>query len=147
MWLSPVTGIDGFFDCASARGAIAATGRESSKFLLVMCRSVSRLTVRSILSGSFAKRGEQFFRRNHCPGLEHVRGKLIVTDAFEFDSDPAFHADIGRAIVDSGRFLNESFLETGGSGNPDRHVSIVMMIVGEHREDTFAAGEKCRLAV
>jgi hypothetical protein len=82
------------------------------------------------------------------PGVEDVTGEFIVVDAIEFDTDPPAPADVRRFEEFGGRATDESLLVAGCGRDPDGDVSIVMVVVGEHREDLvvneeggFAVGE------
>src|SRR5579872_643533 len=134
MWLSPVTGMEDLLDCASARDAIAAAGSDIRRFLRVISRSITLLTLRLILSGSL-----ELLRRHHLPGLPDMRGQFLVPDPIQLDPHPSARPNIRRTEVRPRRLLDKSLLQTWRRGNPDSDVSILVMIVGEHRKHALPA--------
>jgi hypothetical protein len=72
--------------------------------------------------------------------------QLIVADAAQLDSNPSLHADVRRLVVFPRPFADQHGLLAKLGGNPHRDVSIVVMVVDEHRVDPFV-NEECGRAV
>jgi hypothetical protein len=69
-----------------------------------------------------------------------------VTSANSMPIQPLGPTYGGRAIVDFGGFFDQCLLQTICRGQPHRNVSVALMVVREHGEDTISH-EECRLTV
>ena len=75
-----------------------------------------------------------------------MSGKLLVANAWKFDTHPARVAHVGRSIEFLWVTFDQSFLNPYSSGNNNCDVTVVMVIDRAHRED-FLLHEERRLAV
>ena len=76
----------------------------------------------------------------------NVGFQRLIIHSFKDDPYPALYADVGRTKERFGVVLDEGFLYTCGCGYPDRHPTILMMVVCEHHKHAFLH-EKRRFAV
>lgn len=75
-----------------------------------------------------------------------MEGEFFLADQTEFDANPAAHSGVRRNEVLFRRGMNQFRLENGRCRYPYRDVAVVVVIVGKHHADLFAA-EKNRFAV
>jgi hypothetical protein len=88
------------------------------------------------------KDGEELLRSDETPGVQDMEGEFPIADFAELDADPTLYSNVRRFEVLSGRTAKERLLSSGRGGNPDGDVTVVVMIVGEHREDFFIDEER-----
>lgn len=82
------------------------------------------------------------FRRHQPPGVKQVRRQFVITDLLQFDADPPPDSDIRGPEELSGRGMDEYFLMPWRCWDPDRDVSIVVVVVREHGEDPLVDEER-----
>jgi len=61
----------------------------------------------------------------------------IVADARQFNPNPAARSDVGRLEIRRRLLLDHRGLETLAHGKPHGEMTILVMVVGKHREHTF----------
>lgn len=83
---------------------------------------------------------------DQVPSFAEERFEAPVVNLAEFGADPSGHTHIGRPVEDGGLIGDHEFLYSGGSGNPDRDVAIIVMIIGTHGKHAFAQ-EECWFSV
>jgi len=64
-----------------------------------------------------------------------MRCEIFIANALQFNTKPASNTDVRRLKVALRVALDERRLETRLRSNPYRHMSIVMVVIGEHYED------------
>lgn len=75
-----------------------------------------------------------------------MRAELVVTDPIQFHSDPSAHAYVRWAEVFLRPGAHQHLLNSGSCRNPDRYVSVFMMIVRKHSKHLLSHKE-CGLSV
>ena len=90
--------------------------------------------------------GPSFLRRDQLERFADERAESIVVDRRQFDANPAGGPDVRRPEEEFRRFLDQRLLHAVGGRQPRGHVSVAVVIVGEHREHA-ARREERRLAV
>src|SRR5205814_8788894 len=71
-----------------------------------------------------------------------MRCEIFIANALQFNTKPASNTDVRRLKVALRVALDERRLETRLRSNPYRHMSIVMVVIGEHYEDHSCARKK-----
>src|SRR5687767_15073409 len=61
----------------------------------------------------------------------------IVADASQVNPNPAARANVGRLEIRRRLLLDQRGLKTLGHGQPHGEVTILVVVVGKHREHTF----------
>ena len=102
----------------------------------------------AIAAGRLARiqRVLQLLRGNQLPCFMNMDGQLFIADSIQLDAYPAAHANIRRPVEFFRVFFDQHFLNANRRGYRDRNMSVVVMIVGKHRED-FLLNEPGRFAV
>jgi hypothetical protein len=77
-------------------------------------------------------------RRDDPPRLASVDLERIIRHLIEQDADPPAGADMPRAKVDVGRFLDHQRLQAVRHRHPQRQPAIVAVVLGKHREAALA---------
>lgn len=75
-----------------------------------------------------------------------MSSKIVITNSIEINSNPARRAHIWRPEISFWRALDQRSLQTRRRRNPYGDVSVLVMIVGEHRKYSLVY-EKSWLAV
>jgi len=87
---------------------------------------------REHLGSSLSAQGADQF-----PGRSEVGAKFVVADTVEVDSHPALDSYIRWSVVDGREVGDESLLLSWWGGYPNPDMSVVVMVVSEHRKDPF----------
>lgn len=72
--------------------------------------------------------------------------QILFCNVGKFDPHPATHAHIGWFKVNIGRGFDQAGLKAIWHRQPNRHMTVIVMIVGEHDEH-FLVNKEGRLAM
>ena len=90
---------------------------------------------------------KQAFRGYLPIGVQHDRIELGLRHIQQLDPQPAAMPYVGRPEEAIGLRLDHLLLDTVGRRAPDRQPAILVMIIEEHHEASFARDEEGRAAV
>jgi hypothetical protein len=102
--------------------------------------------LRASFSSTSALSRRPILRTHQSERFPHQRAKRLVVYRVEFDTDPSRRPDIRGPKVHCRRLFDQRFLYSWSCRHPHRNMSVVVVIVGEHREHPLRR-EEGRLTV